>query len=506
MSEPDLTSFDLLLDDGDETHGYVVSWEGTESEPFTLVIEEQTLPQSVSSNQEDENYGFRDLQDAWRVSYTNFTGGEGQYRRDVSDGALSKYWKSSMVDTSLEGDLRLHHRLRMIDHPYWTNWNDAPGIVIEHQGKVCYVIGTGRNSGSDEIVYYDPATETFAGVVVGSINNPSGTTVSALASDGYNLYYVATGGTDASVQGIFRHTNQTGATVRLSDVSNGASALVDRMCWAGGYLYLSSGGSIGYLKGASEGSKTFEAISPVAMTAGLTCFGMVASGTWVYWGVSTTERTYIYRVQYDGTNQLFEQYAKLPGGFVGTALFDDGLGNIYAAGYFRSNAADVSQGIVYMLTENGIALLCKIGDDPNEVVAVGDEQHNKIIAGYAHDHYLYLVSERALYRWDVRKGGLNHIGDVATFAASGGSPGVLTTIPWGHRFGLLARLCQWCLPAQFDALWGADRQLDGDHAHSATCHRRRKQCRDRGAGAQHDQRSARQRPLPLQLCAGQQLE
>lgn len=434
----DLTQFDLLLDDGFESRGYLVSWEGTESEPFALVVEEQAVPESVSANQEDENYGFRDLQDTWRVSYTNFSGGEGQERRDVTGGTPVKYHRSESIDISTPGMLRLHHAPRQLEYSGLTSLLGPTSVFGVHQGRIIWSREGRSESQFMSLGSYHPETGTWAhwAPIYASI----WPRVTALASDGTDLYVACTDG-DADKQGIWKYSDPLMPGTLLNQTTDATGCkTIDRMCFSAGILYLSSNGQIGYLKFVDDEPDyyVFEPLSPVTLTAGRTCFGMVASETWVYVGMTSGSKSVVYRTQWNPAEQVsetiigvkhFEQYAELPEGFVGSALVES-LDNIFICGTYRGRHGAEGQGVVYLASGNGLALLCRIGDDPNEKRYLEDRDHNSIIAGYASEHWLYLLTKRSLYRWNVRNGGLNQIADMAVFPPVMGSHGTVVTIPW----------------------------------------------------------------------------
>lgn len=454
-----LDSFDILLDeneDGSDPHGFLVAWDAGE-DACVLQIDEQTVPAQVVGDQEDENYGFRDLQDTWRASFSNFSGGEGQLRRDVSGGSLSKYHESRFVDISVEGSLRLHHDLRLLtdsaNFPV-NNYLASSSTAIEWQGYVaciCSPYNTALDQHHRQIGLFDPQAPTAYWKWIGQVTDPltAACDAVALASDGEKLYVLYANGdsTQAVHQGLWSYTTDdiyTTADIG-SEVLNGTQLsntttvkTVTDMVFCGGWLYLSAatsdGAKLGYY---SDAAADFVALSPDGLiTPTMTCFGLAAVGTWVYWGLTSGGRSWVYAAQYDASAGLkhFQQFVELPTGFVGSSLIPY-LGNLYIGGSYIAEDADAAQGAVFLANQNGISRLCTIGDDPNETDDPGaDVNRNRVIAGYGYDHFIYLLTERSLYRWDVRDGGLNHIADPGTFSVSSGDPGSLLSIPWNTTY------------------------------------------------------------------------
>jgi hypothetical protein len=419
--EPDLERFDFTLSAGDETHGFLSGWATKTETPWALIVEEQTVPKNIVPDQEDENYGFRDLDDAWRASFSNFSGGEGQLRRDVSGGSGKRYWQSKNIDIGVEGEIRLQHALKLVKSSSGYEQRLTNAAAIPYRGSVVFsaeVSSSSTNHG--QLILYTPELERWStiGTSGAGVNLWP---VTCLESDGEYIYVGYAGG------GIYRYRyvpeSNTWDVVNEPVCTTVMAKNVQAMCFCAGYLYFTDGEQLHYVSVLGSPGTTVDLQVAAVIRPTLSCYGLVAhNDNWVYWGLRSENETVLYRAQFDGTNKPFELFAKLPSGFVATALASY-LGSLFVGGYYYSVHGDVGQGAVYLLTAGGAAILTRVGEDPNAVpvgTTLPDTYRSQILAIEGYDNYLYLLTPRDLYRWDLRESGLEHVAEVGAFASKGG--------------------------------------------------------------------------------------
>ena len=412
MTTDPLTLYDLLLSDGTTTHGYLIDWSTKTENPWVLSLKEQEPPKIAGvSEQEDANYGFRDLEDTWRLSYTNFKGGEGQRHRDATGAAPNKYWKSSAIKIDHEGELKLQPATK------YFNKSGIGNKAVEFNGQVwCSTTGPG-------LCILNEA----AGTLTDAPSTGGSGQATAMASDGECLWV---GYSDRLVK-----LNTSGSV--LKSYTDPSFWGITDIAFAGGQMYGTKGAIIGYLQ--EEVTTPPAKVAPAMLIdlavaamvrSDVTTFGCEAIGNWVYWGVRSRagSRSWVYAVQYNpsdmekGTTKKFELYVEMPTGFIGTELAGY-VGQLYICGYYQSVTALAGheQGCVYLATENGITFLTSVGEDPNEADAgttLDEHYTNRIVGAKGHDHFLWLLTLRGLYKWDIKEGGLSHVGDIGSYAES----------------------------------------------------------------------------------------
>ena len=397
-------------------HGLLIDWTSEQEAPFQLVIKEQEPPENMLGPDNDELYTGRDLTDAWRIFFTNFVGGSGQYNRDSPHAVDSKFYTSEFVDISRPGDLKLQHAVSFVE----IGQSVLNGLVIEAESRVVFGCIDGATSRVGWIK--DDGTIGYAVAPDGGWPTDS---LTALSTDGQYIYAAFSG----SDWGIYRGNTDTDQWELWADLP-GISALVH----CGGLMYAVQGSDPGYIGDGNSATRQFVQLEVERIhKPSLTTFGFTSIGNWIYWGTTAGAKTYVYALQHDaaGGKDRFELYVELPSGFVGTTMHGY-LGNLYIAGYYTSDRVTtvgtlgepVGQGVVYMATENGIARLCNIGDDPNELPLdsskLDSTMNNRVRVMYGYGAWLYAVTDRSLYRWDIDEGGLSHVMDVSNFYISAG--------------------------------------------------------------------------------------
>lgn len=391
-----LDRFDFVLRDGDGDHGFRVDWDSTNPLPFQRTDEAQ-MPTSATQSAEgaEEVYSGRDLTDSWRIYFSDFTAGAGQVSRDVVSYAAGKYSESRNIDISGDEGLRLAPTPNVISGAY-----NLGGQVCEFKG----LLACSLDAYSPPLGFFDPVSGTF----LGSPTIAAAGSVTALTTDGEYLYAAF-----SSSGGIWRSDEPLSGWELWCDVQG-----VGAMEFCTGYIYVVREEQLGFITDAL----TYE---PLALEGALqpirTTFGLTSSGSWVYWGVVSGARSWVFSAQYnpgDPTNSKpFEQYVELPSGFIGSCLHGY-LGNIYIGGSESSRWPNTGRGIVYLAMSNGITRLCNLGDDPNSLTSYPYDPtpyDNGVqnICGYGDD--LWIVTARALYRWDLRRGGYSHVADTGSY-------------------------------------------------------------------------------------------
>lgn len=417
-----LTRWDFLLAQDTDEHGFLIDWSSTDTQPWALILEEQESPKLTGvSDQEDENYGFRDLVDAWRISFTNFGGGQGQRHRDNARSSMSEFWRSFCVDIDHPGDLRLQPEVR--NFPL-TNLGNMTDEFLDR-------IWTSDVRGN--LWTFNPLTEKWDNYFPNLAGN--GYPVSALRSDGINLY-VAYGGGNGGLWRVTQQVNLGRASglppsgIEVVSTHHSCVGLCE-LAFAGGYIYASKGGECGYIDVIRYGdmeSTQFFSMSPLAIVPheNMTSFGLCSMNNSIYWGVRGANggRSQVYQLQYNpsdlqGITKKFELFDELPTGFVGTSM-NSYVQQLFVAGYYKGAPTAYEQGVVYISTDNGISLLTRIGDSyaervhpagpPSDSMPYG----NRIIGLMGYNDVLWILTSSGFWKWNLRYGGLSHVGPVTS--------------------------------------------------------------------------------------------
>ena len=345
-------------------------------------------------------YDVRDSEGDKAIVYSDWYKGAGQTSLD-SDGAVaSRFFSSKNVDIQNPGELRL---LRAVSY---TEKMNTAGPIFSALG----MFWMGTANGGVRYSADNGATWTAVSITASpSIN----ATISGFCSDGTSVYFcVATGANP----GVWKTTYGTPYTATKLGTSPTTSA-IRHIAYSGGFLFAATAAGAGIIDSAT-GAYTQKTATFLNVTN--SSVALVPAGNAVYWVVCQGSRSFIYRVSFDPQSQdvSVEQFVEFPVGFIATCAIGY-LSNVYTGGYYESSIADVGQGVVYVGATNQsiLAPLTQLGDQPEytqDPSAV--ENDNRIYAMCAAHKDLYLLTNRAVYRWDIDDGGYSHSFD---FMSSG---------------------------------------------------------------------------------------
>jgi hypothetical protein len=405
--KPSLDRFDFILSDSDDNEfGYLADWHNTSNTPFSLAVERQK-PSSSAVMQGEQEYNLRDVADYYRVAFSDWSGGGGQLTRDKPGSSTSKYWDARDVDISEATKIRLG---------WATSFNDMHSTPVRNQsivawGKLWVVYSDPNHDGEQLVVYYDP-TENPPNwhYTMGPVGNPN--QVDALCFDGEYIYVMVSGAS----QGIWR-INSSATWSRPTWSTGGTDPsldTIDELVYCAGFIYAAKPNDVGYIK--SDG--TFETLIPseVVLSPSVSNIDLSPSGNYVYWMTSNDFSSWVYMIQWNGADKVFEQYLELPNGFVGTRIYNY-LGALYIAGYYKSvhdyDDARYGQGAIYVANQDNIALLFDIGPDPNLVSPPQPQEasiyDNRILGMCGYRNFLYFNTRYNIYRWDLSAGGYSQV-------------------------------------------------------------------------------------------------
>jgi hypothetical protein len=127
--------------------------------------------------------------------------------------------------------------------------------------------------------------------------------------------------------------------------------------------------------------------------------------------VSQGGRSFAYRLWKDPDAEafLFEQFQETPTGFIATCAVGY-LSTLYIAGFYESIYDGVGMGAVYYADESSAGPLFDLGEVPeNTVEPISLDNDNRIYAITAAGKNLYVLTNRACFRWDIDDGGYSHV-------------------------------------------------------------------------------------------------
>ena len=371
MSCPDKYDLQITSIPLQQTHGLVCDW--SKGGAGLKVEASNELKSSKVSTKGD--YGVRDANDFFRIVQTDWSEGGGQTTYDREADSENAFWSSRHIDNSKVGSFTIGPASSTSDQ---TNalpdicaalstylvcaWNAAPFLKYSHD-NVTWTSCSGTMPAS-------PPT--------------------SLCSDGKYVYAAANGVWRGSTTNWALFTAETG---------------IDYVAFTAGILYgakddTSTTAKLGWFSGAGA----YTDLSPLAgsaFNAAGTTFGLVASGNYVYWGVTNGVTTKLYKCMYGGgaTKDTFEEVCAFPSGFVGASLYSY-LGDVYVGGHFDGTATDLGIGAIYAVIADSPALLTEVGTDKT--------LDNRVLSMCAYERNLYFVSAGEVWRWDLRYGGYSH--------------------------------------------------------------------------------------------------
>lgn len=392
--------YDLLVTASDQTqYGYVVY---TKSDsPLGVGIKKSEVPVSVTEapGQQGGSYSVRDQeQPAFVIS--DWSRGAGQKSYETEGSLTARFHSSTAIDTGNKGELRLAHSGTLTEAVAWD------GIVLAALGKMWQTsVPTAVADAEASVKYWDgSAWQALPYGEASPADDDPANAVSCLATDGEYLYI------GLGSEGIYRvkDSDADGSFTDESATQWDAETDIVKLCYSGGYLYGAKNTAVGYFTAVPA----WDQISPVALAPALTTFGLEPADKWAYWGTTSGGLTRVSRVQWDGTNEWFEDVCDFPTGFVGTCMANY-LGNIYIGGYYECATSYVGQGAIYLIADGIPTLLTTIGDNPDYATdPLSIDNDNRVWSMTPHGKDLYILTTRRVLRWDLDDGGWVHVMDV----------------------------------------------------------------------------------------------
>lgn len=392
---------DLVVTGPDGTSiGYFIYPKG--QTPLSLAVKAPQLTGAVLEDPSDAGsvYSVRD-QGQPALVFRDWSRGAGQKSHETGDAHAARFFTAQGVDTSVKGELRLAHPAAL------TAATTVAGILLTALGKVWLTYTPAAADPRNTVRYWDGSA--WQSVPYAGTDPTSG--AFALATDGQYLY-VAHGGSD----GIWRVTDSDadGSFTDESLAQWSTETGITELCFSGGYMYGAKATAVGYF----DETPAWNQLSPTAIGATLETTGLATAGGWVYWGTHKDGVTKLYRTQFDGTNEWFEDVCDFPTGFVATCLVGY-LGHVFVGGYYQCATTNVGQGALYMVAEGTPTLLTVIGDNPDDTTDPGSvDNDNRVRAMTAAGKDLYILTTRRVVRWDLDDGGYSPVCSVPQGTAS----------------------------------------------------------------------------------------
>ena len=374
MTCPDKYDLQIASIPLQQTHGLVCDW--SKGGAGLKVEASNELKSSKVSTKGD--YGVRDANDFFRIVQTDWSEGGGQTTYDREADSENAFWSSRHIDTSKVGSFTIGPAAATS-----AQTNALPDICA----ALNYYLVCAWNT--TPFLKYSHDNVTWASC--GGSSMPASAPTS-LCSDGKYVY--------AAADRVWR-----GSTVNWELFTSDSEVGIKYVAFTAGILYGAKGdadtqATIGWFNGAGA----YTDISPElgsAFNAVGTTFGLVASGNYVFWGVTNGVTTKLYKVMYAGgaTKDTFEEVCAFPSGFVGASLYSY-LGDIYVGGHFDGTADTLGVGAIYTVIGGSPALLTEVGTDKTK--------DNRVLSMCAYERNLYFVATGEVWRWDLRYGGYSH--------------------------------------------------------------------------------------------------
>jgi hypothetical protein len=388
--------YDLFITDGEGAgHGLICDWDRGGS---GLKIDAPSSLESTAVSTKGD-YGVRDAKDAFRIVQSDWSEGAGQLSYDRDQDSESAFWASKSIDVSTIGTMRL-----------------GPALTItDNTDRLAYSLAALKSSGTPLVFASQHGTPyleysldgvDWTGVTVGTLAND----VVGLCTDGAWVYVIAdTSGSNNPVQ--FGKPGTAFASLSSSGSNSGFNAIA----FASGVLYGAKDGGGNDMFGGTTSSQlgcfnstspdpVWTALSPEAgrnINAVGVSFGLVAVGSYVYWGITNGMVTKVYKAKSGGgtVDDELTEVCTFPHGFVGASLYSY-LNTVYVGGHFDGATANTGLGAIYAVINDTPALLTEVGSDRT--------LDNRVLSMCAYERNLFFISGTQLWRWDLRYGGYSH--------------------------------------------------------------------------------------------------
>ena len=370
----------FITDSFGEGHGLILDWgkggAGLKAGP-SADITKGTLVSTKG------DYGVRDVNDYWRIIQTDWSEGCGQPTYDRDADSESAFLSSKNIDTSTIGEFKL-----------------GPATICDDVATTMPVVCAGlKDAGGSPLIwrgdsaspYLQYSNDCLAWAAPATPTYVNGAAPTCLTTDGVYVY--------GCFNGVVSKSTIAETTTFSADGSN---QHLTHCAFSAGSLYATNSNThqIGvFLSGV------WTALSPTAggainLEASAT-FALVASGNYVYWGVSNGMVTKVYKALYAGgtSADVLTCVATFPTGFVGASMYAY-LGTVYVGGHFDGESANTGIGSIYAIVGDTAARLTDVGADKT--------RDNRVLSISAYERNLYFISDSNVWRWDLVNGGYSH--------------------------------------------------------------------------------------------------
>lgn len=421
----------VITNSAGKSQGYVLCLDKQYGEPVIHSKAAPNVPMNTGSStpaQAGGQYDVRDSDGDKAISHIDWTKGAGQRSLDADEATPFKFLESKCIDISRPGEIALLRGCSYTETAFVT------GPVFSAMGY--FWMGMDFEDDEQPPVAHSVLMHSLDGVTWTHPNITASPAISGLiscfASDGTNVYFgVATGANKGIWRGVY-----SGSWTFTKYGSSGSTEEIKGLAFNGGQLFasvyttatppISRVAQVDRATGVVAPLLTGSKLCTPAMFNAVNHIALVGAGNSVYWVVSQSNKSFIYKITYepDTGAMMTEQYMEMPTGFIATCALGY-LSSVYVGGYFESQTAGVGKGAVYVCADGYSAPLFEIGDTPEYTDIPSDTMNdNRINAICEAGKDLYVATNRGAYRWDIDGSGWSHSYDL-----NSGGAGV-STITW----------------------------------------------------------------------------
>jgi hypothetical protein len=395
---------DLLITDRDGvSHGYVIAT-GRAENPVVHVKTSPNVPlptSSTSPTQAGGIYDVRDSEHAKAIAHLDWTLGAGQRSLDTSDANASRFFASENMDISRPGELRL---LRSV--------SDTAAVNVI--GPVFTALGYTWMGESNGVLKYTADNGANWTTCTGITSTGS---ISGYATDGTKVFICIPSGAANSI-----YVNSAAAPGTFAKFgTDGTTSAIRHLAYSGGMLFAATAAKVAMVDSTTGIVSTSSSqMTPSFINSTMSSVALVNAGNAVFWVVSQGSRSFVYRITVDANAKTMytEQYMEMPTGFIATCAIGY-LSVVYVGGYYESATSGVGKGVVYIAADSHAAPLFEIGEYPeNTLNPTSAENDNRIWALTSGSKDLFVLTNRAVYKWDIDDTGYSHQFDFPGTGAS----------------------------------------------------------------------------------------
>jgi len=367
---------------------------------------------SATPTSGEGQFDVRDTEGDKAVSHLDWSLGAGQKSLDEANASASRYLDSSCIDNSTKGLINL----------FRSTTTSASTTYTGPLFSACGRLWMGGPSGGVKTSTDNGANWTACTGITSS------TVATSFATDGTKVYVSFAVGSTFT---IYANTASS-PTVFAKFGGTGTSDAIRHLAYSGGYLFAATAAGAGIVDSTSG---VYTKKTPNFLNTTNTSIGLVAAGNSVFWVVSQGAKTFVYELRYDPSDLTVttEQFMEMPSGFIGTCALGY-LSMVYVGGYWDSSYTGVGKGAIYVGSSGYAAPLFEIGETPEQTaLPTATENDNRVHALTAAGKDLYVLTNRACYRWDIDQGGYSHLFDfpgVGVTSTVSTSPVYMTSYQW----------------------------------------------------------------------------